>query len=490
MLSSEKIEHPSWRRLQHLLALGNSGPAVSLGELLRNRRPRPASELREKVTLTLPAAVRWELRQRAREEDVSPSLLAGELLRAALAAMPTQQELRKRRRQRHRLRAMMALTGIGLAISLFGSAFGQSGGWSQQDLDAIAGHSRTLRDAAQGDAALQGVLRGGEQAARQAPPGTAAAAPQPAETRPLLLFVSTSMGEAGIRDALAAASEDGAVTVVWRGFQPGEKLRDAVTRMAGLMRGLQPAPTQTVDPPAFGRHKVVAVPALVDPQTGGQLRGTTNIASMRLRLAQEEARPTPRPLDDALGPTTEVAETDLVEEIKTQLAGLDLREEMRRSADQWWRRQTFTELPPAPRSRIRHFDPTIYLQGDMPGPGGSILAPAGMRLNPLERVPFRSVVVVFDPRDARQVAWARRQREAGKPVILMATAMERGAGWDEHARLVETVGQRVFLLPPVLRDRMGIEFTPSRVEAEGSRLRIEEVMAAELPRAEEVRNVR
>lgn len=373
-------------------------------------------------------------------------------------------------------------------------------GWDAHDLQALSGAAREIQ---RGAAAVPGVagIAGAAEAQRRgalpmaretlppSPFGTAAPQGPAEETdpvrRPLLLFVSGSLGEAGLREALRAAAEDGATTVVWQGLAPGERLRDAVLRLAGLIDGLSPIPSQSIDPPAFRQHRVTAVPTILDPQTGAELRGSTALHLMRARLRR---LPAGQAFSEAVGPTSPVIEADLAQELQARAAGLDLTAGMRRSAETWWARQPIIELPVAPRDRVRHVDPTLYLQADLRGPGGAVLAAAGTRVNPLEQLPLRAVLLVFDARDPRQVAWASRQVETGRPVILLASAVDRDAGWEGHVDLTRRLGHRVHLLSSVLRSRLGVEFVPARIEAEGSLLRVEETAHARLPRPEEPRH--
>jgi conjugal transfer pilus assembly protein TraW len=402
--------------------------------------------------------------------------------------------------------ALGAVLGLGLLV---GAAWAQLGpqaasgavGWDMRDLGAIADHAEAVRRQAEGMPGVSGIAGAAEgrrmegtPAARGVlpppPPGTplveAAAEERDPMRRPLLIFVSASIGEGALREALREAADDGHATVVWRGLAPGERLRDAALRMAGLLQGISPIPPQGIDPPLFRRHGIEAVPAIVDPLTGSELRGTLSLARMRAVLREREAAGDARPFSERVGSTTAVAERDLAEELRARAAALDPQVEMRRSAEQWWRRQEPVELPPASRDRVRRHDPTLYLQADLRGPGGMVVAPAGTRVNPLDRMPFASVVLVFDARDARQVEWARgvlAEGAATRPHVLLAAGFDRAGGWDGHTELVRRIGSRVQLLSPQLRERLGLEVVPSRIEAEGTVLRIEEVALGRLPAA-------
>lgn len=369
-------------------------------------------------------------------------------------------------------------------------------GWDLHDLEALTQHARRLQQQTEG--ATEAAAIAADAAARRSagqvdagsvlPPspfGVPARAEAPAERdparRPLLLFVSASMGEASLGDALREASDDGAATIVWRGLGQGEQLRDAALRLAGLAQGIEPPAAQGIDPPLFRRHGITAVPAIVDPLTGSELRGSTSIARMRAILRERAVRGETGIFSELIGPTAPVVEPDLAKVLRARAGALDPSAEIRRSAERWWSRQSFVELPPAPRDRIRVVDPTLYLQTDLRGPGGAVVAPAGTRVNPLERMPMRSVLLVFDARDPRQVAWAAAAAGTVRPYILIATAFDREGGWEGHAELTRSLGRRVHLLPSGLAERLGLEFVPARVEAYGTRLRVTETAHVRLP---------
>jgi conjugal transfer pilus assembly protein TraW len=372
-------------------------------------------------------------------------------------------------------------------------------GWDLRDLSALAEQAEAIRHRAGGLSGVGEIAAGAEARRAEGAPQASGVLPRSPFAvpvvegpdgewdpgrRPLLVFVSSSMGEGALREALREASEDGAATVVWRGLAPGERLRDAAVRLAGLVQGVTPLPPQGIDPPLFRRHGIEAVPAIVDPLTGSELRGTLSLVRMRAMLRERETSREARPFSERVGPTSPVAEPDLAEELRTRAAGLDPTEPMRRSAERWWERQRPVELLPAPRDRVRHHDPALYLQVDLRGPGGRVVAPAGTRVNPLEVVPFPSVVLVFDARDARQVEWARATLAAdqgGKPHVLLAAGFDHRAGWDGHVDLVRRVGARVHLLSEALASRLGLEFVPARIEAEGPVLRVSETAHSALP---------
>jgi len=173
-----------------------------------------------------------------------------------------------------------------------------------------------------------------------------------------------------------------------------------------------------------------------------------------------------------------VAEPDLLEEIEARLHEMERSGELARLEDEARAdaRRKLEEPDPAPdiaparEERTRLFDPAITVARDILTPGGVVIAAAGTRVNPLERMTMARGLLFVDGRREAEIAWAlEREEEGGRPskiVLLAGRPLElmrrhgRPFFFDQGGRLAQ---------------RFGLRFTPSLVEQAGTQLRITEI---------------
>ena len=173
------------------------------------------------------------------------------------------------------------------------------------------------------------------------------------------------------------------------------------------------------------------------------------------------------------GETWPIAEPDLLEQIETRLAALELSGETARfEREAVARARAHVEAPPRvagvvpatePRSWL--FDPSIVVERDVAAPDGTVIAAAGTRVNPLLARPLSRDVLFVDGARAVEVAWAlahprpaRIVLVGGRPLAL-SRAHGRSFFFDQGGALTA---------------RLGIAATPARAFQEGAALRIEE----------------
>ena len=173
------------------------------------------------------------------------------------------------------------------------------------------------------------------------------------------------------------------------------------------------------------------------------------------------------------GETWPIAEPDLLEQIETRLAALELSGETARfEREAIARARAHVEAPPRvagvvpatePRSWL--FDPSIVVERDVATPDGTVIAAAGTRVNPLLARPLTRDVLFVDGARTVEVAWAlahprpaRIVLVGGRPLAL-SRAHGRSFFFDQGGALTA---------------RLGIAATPARAFQEGAALRIEE----------------
>ena len=178
------------------------------------------------------------------------------------------------------------------------------------------------------------------------------------------------------------------------------------------------------------------------------------------------------------GATWPVAEPDLLAQIEARLIELErsgalarLESEARANA-----RRTLEEpdplpdIAPARERRSRLWDPAITVARDIRSADGALIAAAGTRVNPLERMTLVRDLLFVDGRRAAEIAWAlAHEDESGRPAKIVLLAGRPLDLMRRHRRpFFFDQGGR-------LAARFGLRFTPSLVEQAGTRLRITEI---------------
>ena len=174
------------------------------------------------------------------------------------------------------------------------------------------------------------------------------------------------------------------------------------------------------------------------------------------------------------GATWAIAEPDLLEQIESRLLEMERSGELARfEADARERARRRIEEPdpvpgiaPAREERSRTFDPVITVARDIRTPDGVLIAAAGTRVNPLERMALSRDLLFVDGRRTAEVAWALAHESPAKIVLLAGRPLDL---MRRHRRpfFFDTGG--------TLAARFGIAATPSLVEQAGTRLRITEI---------------
>jgi len=174
------------------------------------------------------------------------------------------------------------------------------------------------------------------------------------------------------------------------------------------------------------------------------------------------------------GATWPVAEPDLLAEIETRLIEMQRSGELARLEDEARaraRRQLEEPEPvpgiaPARELRSRPFDPAITVARDIRTPDGTLIAVAGTRLDPLERLPLTRDLIFVDGRRQAEIAWALAHGRPAKIVLLAGRPLDLDAP-PPPALLLRHRRQA--------RGAFGIAATPTLVERDGSRLRLTEI---------------
>jgi conjugal transfer pilus assembly protein TraW len=289
------------------------------------------------------------------------------------------------------------------------------------------------------------------------------------------ILVSWALGEEALREIAAEVSAYPNAVMIFRGIPEGQRFGNAIKRLHALLTGLDPVPSVTIDPPRFERLGADRVPAIA-VYAGGEpiahARGTYGIRHMLARV-----RAGARGDLGAIGPTVTVTEPNLIEVMKQRLASLDLTASQRRAAERYWGKLQYLELPQATEPRSRRFDPSVLVTADIKDARGNVVAAAGSRINPLDLMPFHERLLVFDASRPEQVALARElaARHRDRRLVLIASRLDRAAGWDGFKRLQDGFRAPVYLLNEPIRARFHIERVPALIDAEGKDIVVREI---------------
>ncbi len=178
------------------------------------------------------------------------------------------------------------------------------------------------------------------------------------------------------------------------------------------------------------------------------------------------------------GATWPVAEPDLMAAIEARLLGMERSGELARlereaRAAARARLEEPDPVPgivPATEERSRLLDPSITVARDIRTPEGVLVAAAGTRVNPLERMTLARDLLFVDGRRAAEIAWAlAREADGGRPARIVLVAGRPLELARKHRRSFHFDQGGVFV------DRFGIAATPSLVSQAGTLLQITEI---------------
>ena len=175
-----------------------------------------------------------------------------------------------------------------------------------------------------------------------------------------------------------------------------------------------------------------------------------------------------------------IEEPDLLTQVENLLQDLESSGELARmNEDARARALRRLESPPsvpgiAPATEPRNwlYDPAIVVQEDVLGPGGSVIAPAGTRIEPLSHRPMTQTLLFIDGTRPVEVEWALAQVAPAKIILLAGRPFDLARA---HARAF------YFDQDGALAAKFGLEATPARIRQQGLKLRIEEVVLTDRP---------
>lgn len=292
-----------------------------------------------------------------------------------------------------------------------------------------------------------------------------------------LVFVSQSMGDAGLKNAFAFGRERLDVVYVFRGFAPGQDLGGLHQKIAELLeRDKAKVVNIQLNPPAFIEHGITSVPSIVKLDENGKLiakvSGVANPDWLEERIVGGDKGDLGK-----YGLPAGIIELDLVEEMKSRIASLNFDDEQEKAKARFFEEMEVIGLPYAKEKRRRDIFPNMTVMEDVFDHEGKIRYRKGEVISMKEHLPMAPVLVVFNSQDIYHVEFAKNiaARFPNKNVILMTTEVDRAGGFASYLQQEREIGRPVYLLTPDVKSTFGIEKVPTLVQPLSDRFAIVEV---------------
>lgn len=303
----------------------------------------------------------------------------------------------------------------------------------------------------------------------------------------IVVFVSRTLGNQGLKDVLDMASGNPDVLIVFRGIPENANLGEAMLEIQQMAAKRDPVPNIVINPVLFTEYNVTSVPTIIVRKEQSVLPGELPEEVARVAGLSNPAwlvRQVKAGVDGNLGvrgPVESISEPDLIELMKKRFAKIDWEEKKRDAVNNFWKKKNFRKLPEAHKNRVRELDPTVYISEDITAPDGTLIAKQGDLINPLDMAPFTQAVVVLDPLDEDQVARVKealpriKQVPGVTRITYIVTRLDREEGWDSYTKTTDTFDAPVYLLTPDVAQRFELEYVPSIITAQDKSFVVEEL---------------
>ena len=283
------------------------------------------------------------------------------------------------------------------------------------------------------------------------------------------VFISFSMTDGQIKDALQTASNAGA-KVFLKGLKEGhDNILQTTKSIRMIAAGVKDPPETRFNPKAFEEFNVTQVPTIVfqDKDKVYKARGITNLGWLK---AQAKNGVEPGDLGPK-GETYPVKERSIIESIEQRMANYDWEGQKEKTIKSFWSRQQFETLPAAKLDKVWFINPTVRVKSDVVNPRGDVLARAGDVINPLNVPTGQQNFLLFDATDTRQLEWASKElaKEHTGQVVLMTSQISKEKGWDHLGALREHFQKEIFLLPKELIKRFHVTALPVLISPDMSK---------------------
>lgn len=303
------------------------------------------------------------------------------------------------------------------------------------------------------------------------------------------IFVSYSLSEDVLKDIVERHKGRNDVTLVMRGVPRGMTVHEGIKKIQAIANSVDPIASVIIDPTLFREYGITHVPAVArvgrspspltltpDMKPGRKFAPlVAKVAGLHNdRWLMEQIEAGEKGDLGVQGNLIEIAEPDMIEEMKKRVALIDWDKKKKEAAKRFWKKQEFKVLPTADAERVREIDPTILVEKDLKDLAGNYIRRAGERVNPLRIRPFTQTILIFNPVSEEEMSRVatflaqHAQQGLSKPVLI-ATQIDKKKDWDGYKALADKLDSHVFLMTPEVEYQWHIEKTPSVVTADNRR---------------------
>lgn len=289
------------------------------------------------------------------------------------------------------------------------------------------------------------------------------------------VFVSSSMPKGQIISLYRSLSRTPLnVEVAYRGLFPGNRTLIDFSRQAGkILRDSSDQVNAIVglNPTAFREFGIDQVPCLVFISESGEpikQYGSVNVSDFFDSVSRGE------PIISPIGATFEIAERDLIEEIQDRMSSINWQEKIGKAKDRYWERNSPKSLPTGVEESKLSLDMSVRVEDDISADANGkhyVIARKGEVFNPMLQPmmsQYNRRIIVLNPNEDRQVAWAKGVVEDAlsrnlKPVVMLSELLS-GDKWDTFGKLEKELLVSIYTLPDVVVDRFSLSSVPVVIE--------------------------
>ncbi|MCO4319948.1 TrbC family F-type conjugative pilus assembly protein [Aliidiomarina quisquiliarum] len=289
------------------------------------------------------------------------------------------------------------------------------------------------------------------------------------------MYVSFAMGESNLRAAIQSASRQNAA-VFFNGLKPGARtIDDMMAAVHQVIEGMENIPNIRFNPYGFEYFNISKAPTIAYSNDGVTTlaAGITGFEWIEQRHGVESEH-----LGEH-GPTVDVSERNLLDEIEERYNALDMEQKKEQAVAQFWHRQSFQDLPQSTENERWFIDPTVRVNQDITNPRGEVLAKAGTVVNPLRNAPMHNTYITFDATQEDQVAFVEKYLSENSfqgRVMLITSKINREEGWNHLQSLRDQFEREIYMLQKEMVTRFDIRALPTVITTDLERfvLRVEQ----------------
>ena len=303
-----------------------------------------------------------------------------------------------------------------------------------------------------------------------------------------VVFISSSLPRAQLREALLTIQKTPDTVGVVRGLLPGTtSIPETVLALKEMidnadLKGV--APSVFIDPTLFSDNAVTTVPTIVHDDGKfpvARVAGLPNAEFLRGEVQDGQTGDL-----GTFGDVFEVVEINLIDEMKRRAAALDGEAIMRQANDRFFDHQPSFPLPMAQRTASFEIDMSIQVNEDVRGMDGELIVKKGTTFNPLRVINLRQVILVFNPDMDGHVDWAasegHKSLKQGLMPVYLATHIPKGTAdtpWTSlRAVNAALPGGALKVLDRTVISRFQLKRVPSRLVQSGDVMALTEVLIA------------